>query len=490
VALGNESRDGAVNAAGRTERAVGRAVGIRDLAELGLMILAEAAWITVVASLVQEYALRVSIIGIPGFALFVTAGTVVAIRLSGPLGKRWPPVALVLVAAAGFVGCLASPEAREALAVGDLARAIASNPGGWLAALAVLRGFAHANDTVSGDTPESLIGLGVPGIAAAAIIGGAVSDPWRSAFLTEAFLAASVFGVAAALALTVRRLNVMGRETGFDWGPSPVTVALLTAALIWVIVVTGQIAGLIGGSIQIGLATAIGPLAVVGLILGWSRARLRLALSLLLMMGVIVVVALIVGHTSESNQAAPPGSADQPSDSSAAVQLLSLGIGTLAMAGAVVVVLLLLQRWMRSFAAPDSAPVLETRWVDIRPRSRPAIKRIWRRRHDPHDAADAYAALMTDLEPREDVRREAGETPREHAARLRDQRQGALSLDLLAADYVLERFGQATLSERENGRALDRWRRLRGHIGRDGPQRPESRNQRDAPRDGGEGDML
>ncbi|HEY7599012.1 MAG TPA: hypothetical protein VH741_03715, partial [Candidatus Limnocylindrales bacterium] len=52
------------------------------------------------------------------------------------------------------------------------------------------------------------------------------------------------------------------------------------------------------------------------------------------------------------------------------------------------------------------------------------------------------------------------ETPREHAARLRRDHGAGLSLELLAADYTLSRFGEVALTVREERRAIARGGRL------------------------------
>ena len=73
---------------------------------------------------------------------------------------------------------------------------------------------------------------------------------------------------------------------------------------------------------------------------------------------------------------------------------------------------------------------------------------------------------MDDLDRHATVRREPSETPAEHARRLRADGHGAFSLDLLAADYALVRFARVPLVEREDRRAMARWRQLRSAWGR------------------------
>jgi hypothetical protein len=72
--------------------------------------------------------------------------------------------------------------------------------------------------------------------------------------------------------------------------------------------------------------------------------------------------------------------------------------------------------------------------------------------------------LLEDLASREGVRREDGETPAEHAARLRESGTGAFGLDLLAADYGLVRFGGIRLTEAEERRAVRRAGILRRRL--------------------------
>src|SRR5688500_16221762 len=83
--------------------------------------------------------------------------------------------------------------------------------------------------------------------------------------------------------------------------------------------------------------------------------------------------------------------------------------------------------------------------------------------------------------------------PRTTPAAARAVRDGAPgfgpSLDLLAADYELARFGERPITPREDRRAIDRWRRIRDvvrHLGRDrgsiadaDPPRPDGRLARD-----------
>jgi hypothetical protein len=83
----------------------------------------------------------------------------------------------------------------------------------------------------------------------------------------------------------------------------------------------------------------------------------------------------------------------------------------------------------------------------------------------PVDGPTAYLALLDDLAARPAVRRRRVESPAEHARRLRHDGLAGLSLELLAADYALARFGGLPLTETEDRRAVGRWRRLRRQLG-------------------------
>ena len=127
---------------------------------------------------------------------------------------------------------------------------------------------------------------------------------------------------------------------------------------------------------------------------------------------------------------------------------MTLGIGGIVVVAAVAVILLLIALWMRRNLQPDDDPVDETRVVDRGFPRLPAPRRRRRfgRRPPPVDAVAAYVALLTELDGHEMLRRGPGETPIEHAARLRERGASGLGLELLAADYGLVRDGGRTLT--------------------------------------------
>ena len=445
---------------GRRTRTVALAT---ELAPLALVIVAEAAWISVVAGLLQEFALREPVLGIPGLVVFVVFG-IVAARLLGPrLGSRWLAVGFGLVVMGGAVGWLSSAAARDALAEG-VGPALAAHPGGWLAGLAILRGFAHAGLPLAEDTIANLLALGVPGLAFAATVGGLIGEPHRSRFLADALNAAIVYVGATVLALAFARLDVVGRDSGFDWRRNPPWLLLTTGLLVVAIVLAIPLAGIAGTVISILVSISLGPMLIVGLATGFDRAARRVLAASAGFVIVIFVLVSVFGMTPqpiEPPTAGPPEPARPPTTEA----IVTIGIGGLLLLALIVAMILAIALWMRRSPAPGGA-VDETRTIDSStdevhpPRRRPRFGL----RAEPRTAVEAYVALVRDLDRHPPARRGPAETPAGHAARLRRLGEDALALDLLAADYALARYGGVELSAREDRRAIRRWRSLRKRL--------------------------
>ena len=446
--------------AARTARPV---AVLAELAPVALVVLAEAAWISVISGLLQEFALHDSVLGMVPLAAFVVGGIVVA-RVVGPrLGMRWPAVAFALVLGSGAVGWLSSPGARAALAEG-IGPALAAHPGGWLAGLAVLRGFAHARIPLAEDTVTNLLAIGVPGLALAATLGGLIGDPYRTRFLADSLGAAIVFVAAAVLALALTRLDAIGLDAGFDWRRNPPWLVLTVAIMVVAIVVAIPLASVAGTVISVVVSVALGPLFIIGLATGFDRAARRV---IGFFLGVAVVVFVLVRFFGKQPTQTPPTQTDFGSQAPAspAEQIFTIGLGGILLLGAIVGILVLIAVWMRRTPIPDD-PVDETRTIDqggveTGPRRRRSRFGL---RPAPTTAAQAWVALVEDLERHADVRRDPAETPAAHAARLRAMRRSGLSLDLLAADYALARYGGVQLSADEDRRAVGRWRLLRRRL--------------------------
>ena len=437
---------------------------IVDLLPVALVIVAEAAWISVVGGLLQEYALREPVLGIPELAAFVTAGSLAARFIGRPLGARWPFVALGLIVVAAIVGWLTAPGARAALD-GGIGPAIAAHPAGWLAGMAVLRGFAHARLPLAESSVTHLLALGVPGLVFMTIVGGLIADPFRSRFLADALSASIVFIVAATLALALVRLATIGLESGFDWRGNPMWLGLMLAVLAIAIAAALPLSAVAGTMIQVLVSVALGPLFIIGLMAGFDRTARRV---LFFIVAAVVVVYLIVAvFGSNGALPAPPQiGASGPSEPTVADQVLSVGLGGLLLLVAIIGILVLAAVWMRRARPPDEDLLAETRTIDrgADPHEPARRRRRFGRRPEPASAAAAYVALVGDLDRHPAVRRDAAETPAEHAARLRSAGRADLSLDLLAADYALARYGAVELTAREDRRGIARWHLLRRRL--------------------------
>ena len=207
---------------------------------------------------------------------------------------------------------------------------------------------------------------------------------------------------------------------------------------------------------------------LVGAIAGFSAVSRRAVLSLVVV-AVVMAIVIVFAGASDQPTPEPPDPIGGAGGGTAGDVILTLGLGGLLTVLVVVGILVLARLWMREALRPGVSDVLEERVID--PGDREPVTRARtmdrrRRRIEPTDAVSAYLALIDDLDPRPTVRRSVGETPSEHARRLRTAGTGATSLDLLAADYALARFGGRRLSPREEGRGVARWRRLRSVLGR------------------------
>lgn len=438
-----------------------------ELAPVALIVVAEAAWISVVTGLLQEFSLHDPGLGIPALVPFVLAGIALA-RLFGPrLGSRWPAVGFALVLGSGAVGWLSSPLTRDAFSEG-IGPALAAHPGGWFAGLALLRGFAHARIPLAEDTVTNLLAIGVPGLAVAAMLGGLIVDPYRTRFLGDSLVAAVVFIVVAVLALALTRLDAIGTDAGFDWRRNPPWLLLAIAMMVVAIVIAIPLASVAGTLITVLLSLALWPMLIAGLATGIDRAAVRR----FVVLGSFVVVVLFILFRlfgKVSNGPTSPGADDGgtgPPPPEPSEQLFAIGIGGLLLLGAIVGVVVLIALWMRR-TPPAEGYLGETRTIDASDDGLPPARRRRRfgPRRAPATAAQAYVALIEDLERHPDVRRGPAETPAAHAARLRASAPSGLSLDLLAADYALVRYGGVALSEHEDRRAVGRWRGLRRRLG-------------------------
>ena len=436
---------------------------------LALAVIAEGAWVAAVYAFVQAAAHEEAPLGPVGMALAAAAGLFVARRWGLGLGDRWPWVLLGLVGLAGLLGVLAAPDAIAALTTGGPVDALRTNPGGALVGLAFLRGTAHARAATSEEVLGNLMAIGLPGLVIPVLLAGALPEPWRTEATTGAVVAIAVFLVAGTVGLAVTRISMIGTAAGFDWRRNRAWLALVALLAVGVVVAAIPAAVVVGPIVRVAVAVAALPLLAVGALAGLGQVSRRAVLSFLVG-GIVLLLVIAFAGPEDPSRAEPPESPGRGSELTDPTVVTFAGGGVLVLL-TVVGIVVLARLWMREAMRPIDGDVAEERMIDAgRPEQRttsmPRSGRRARRRHDPTGAAGAYVALLDELEGRSTVAREAAESPAEHARRLRQAGIGAIGLDLLAADYELERFGDRELTPGETRRALARWRRLRVSLGR------------------------
>jgi hypothetical protein len=460
---GPATRIGQVADAARVRAPLTRSTTFLNGIPVALAIVAEAAWIWVVAGLMQEYALREPELGLVAFVGFVAVGAIGAALLSTRLGPRWPAAALALMAIAGTIGWLASPAARAAIGEVGVGHALAVHPGGWLASIAVLRGFAHGRLPLGEQTLSRLLTVGIPGLAIVTLAGGMVAEPWRGRFLADALIAAIAFATSATLSLAMARLTAVGADSGFDWRRNPAWVGLLIV-LVAVTAAVAIPASLVAGPlISFLVGVAIGPFILIGLVIGFDRRAVRILAMFVAAAIVLVTVLSIIGQAVKPATPAPAGGVAGPAaPPTEPGQAVAVGAALVVLA-AIVATVILARLWMRRVAVSDDG-IAETRTIDRGEERRPGRRPSRRRRSTPVDAVSAYLALNEDLAGDRALERRPTETPAEHARRIRAAGRRELGLDLLAADYALARFAGVRLSGAEDRRAIGRWRVLRVRL--------------------------
>ena len=218
-----------------------------------------------------------------------------------------------------------------------------------------------------------------------------------------------------------------------------------------------------GTAITILISVALGPLFILGLLTGFDRTARRV----IGFFAAVAIVAWLLTRGPFAQTLPDPGAAGGGGQGvpSPIEQMVTVSLGGLVLLGLVVGVLVLVALWMRRVTPPVPG-VEEERWIDMTGGPPDRRRRRWwlRARSEPTNAVAAYVALVDDLDRHAHVRREPAETPAEHAARLRAIGRSRLSLDLLAADYALARYGGLALAPHEDRRAIGRWRMLRRRI--------------------------
>ncbi|HYM84256.1 MAG TPA: DUF4129 domain-containing protein [Candidatus Dormibacteraeota bacterium] len=440
-----------------------------DAAPDVLAVIAEGAWVAAVYALVQVAARGPLPLGPIQLAVAAAAGLLVARRAGPVLGDRWPRTALTLVGVAAVVGWLAEPSAVAALLRLDPEGALRAHPGGIVAGLAFLRGFAYAARTGSEEVLERSLQLGLPGLAVPVLLTGMLQEPWRSLGLERELVAAVVFLVAATVGVALGRVAGMARATSFDWRRNRAWLALVGLLAVGVVAAAVPASLALAPALRTALAALVAPLILHGAVAGVTQVRLRHVLSLLVLGGWLFLMAALfsTGKLLSPSEDGRQGFGGLTGGDSPIVNAAG---GILIVLVLVVGILVLARIWMRDATRPMGGDVVEERTIDRGGEAGETFRtsgrrRAARQRHAPVDATGAYVSLLEELAERPSVRRGPGESPAEHARRLRDGGLGAPGLDLLAADYQLARFAGRRLTPHEERRAIARWSRLRRTLG-------------------------
>ena len=445
----------------------GRANSALVTVPLILALVAESAWLAALAGPLNAFAHHGPVLDPLSAIAFLVGGMALSRALGNRVGQRWPVVALTMSVLAAGIGVGLAPEARDAFVaggVGGIFPALAVNPGGLLAGLALLRGISwgHTGLPVSEERLVRLLGGGSVAIVVAATIGALTLDPWRSAFLGTVLDYGLAFVGAATLALAFTRQALAAGGVAAGWQRNPIWVVTMLIVVLALGALAIGFSGQVRPAIDIVVGLLLVPLILIGLLVGWSKRGLRVFVIAIAVMVVLAGFSHAVMPGQQGQQGSSSSTADGPSPFDTAV---SIGIGGGLAIVLVIVVLVLVRLWMSQSRNQHEA-VIEERSIDRTPDTDARARR--RRRlaltRGPTDAAGAYRALLADLEERNGVRREPWETPREHAGRLTGNADTGIGLNLLAADYALASFGNRHLSAAENGRAISRWRLLRRRL--------------------------
>ena len=425
-------------------------------------LVAEASWIAVIAGLFEAFVLRPPTVGV--FEMLMATGVgLVSARFLGPrLGARWPAVAVGLTVACGIAAWLWSADVRTVLHGEGVRAAFGANPGAWLAGVAFVRGMGYAHVPLDPRRVGTLVAVGVPGLAVAAIAGRLMGEPWRGDFLSAAQLQVLLFLGSALVALVLTRVALAAGGTAVDWRRNPAWLAMVVMLLTVTLVVAVWVSLTAGEVISMAVTALVVPLLLIGFVAGIDRRTLRILLVCVAAAGLIAIVVRILQSLAGPNRPAPlpsGGVGEQPQEP---VQATLLGLAILV---AVVVVVILVLARLALRRGPALTMDDEIREIagdeEEGPDERRRRRRRFRRRPAPVDAVAAYRDLLEDLEDRPPVAREPGETPSEHAGRLRGAGMSGLALDFLAADYGLARFGGVALTPAEHRRAVARFAGLR-----------------------------
>ncbi len=407
--------------------------------------IAEGAWIAVVYDGLQfGVSGREGTVGLWAFVAFVAIG-MFATRVA-PSGASHVAALTTLILAAALVGWLSDPAVRAIAPTGRVDALITAGSG-WLLGLAAWRGTRH-RDSMTGDAVVGrLLTWVVPCLALPWLIGSGADQ--RQAFVDDALPATVLFVTAGLIAVGLTRLEMLGQHAGVDWRRNRAWLAMLLAVVGVMTLIATPTTWLLDASGEASARALLGPAVAVADVVAAIAAP---------------VEDTIGGALPGATAVQPPG--DLPAGD--AKSTLATWIEAFALTGVLAVlvgVLVVFHRIMTSEPRPGPTqpgrPELEAAMSPPLPGGLGWIRlpRLsFRPEPVPRTASEAYLVVLDRLDSDEDLRRTPSESPAAHARRLRTIGVGTLSLDLLAADFELERYRGATLTASEHRRAIQRSR--------------------------------
>lgn len=420
----------------------------------------EAAWLTLAYLLLQGLSgIRPLPLGIGAFAVAAAIGIVVSRALRSAPRSRYAAVTVGVSLGAAVLGTALGWDAANV--PGVALPALAAHPGGWLLGLAVWRGTIHAEFGDEADISDGVLRAGLIWLIVFWVIASATGMVRSPAYTASAFVATLAFAGAGLLSLGLARVvelevESVDRAARRRW---LVLIVLISTCLLTVSVPVGAVLGL---PVAEAVYALVGPLTpyVLGLL-----ALLVLPFALGAELLANFLRALLAPNPNAPLPTLPPdpgptgGGLPNPLPSGA-VDLAWLGI--LALVVIVAVAIMVAAALVRQpGAVRRRAQLDEERAAEpiafALPQLRPRLHLPRSSRRSPSNAQEAYLFALAALAAGPHARR-AGETPREHAARV----DSAITTDLrrLAADYQLATFGARSLTHGEQRRALERWRRI------------------------------
>ena len=407
--------------------------------------MAEGAWIAVVYDGLQ--------VGLSGSVGTVGLWTFIAIAAVGmfvvrvaPSGSAHLAALSTLVLGAALVGWLSDPAVRAAAAAGRLDVLVTAGSG-WLLGLAAWRGTRHRDPASDDAVVGALLTWIVPFLAIPWLLGSGSSQ--RQAFVDTALPATLLFVTAGLIAVGLTRLESLGELAGVDWRRNRAWLAMLVGVVGLMAVVATPAAWALNASGEASARTLLGPAVAVADVVSAIAAPIE-----------DTIGGILPGAAPVQPPAYPPGGGSKSS--------LATWIEAFVLTGVLAVllgVLLVFHRIMTSEPRSEQTPPgLPERQVVLPPPLPGGLSWLrlphlaFGRGPLPRTVSQAYLAVLDRLETDEELRRAPSELPAAHARRLRSIGMGALSLDLLAADFELERYRGTTLTPTEVRRAIERSR--------------------------------